>query len=68
MSGHSIPACEQRYPPGCPDPDWCSGNGLCYWNCTAGPDDDLIEAERASAHRVSEELAEMSKPTPGGGE
>jgi len=28
-----IPADLTRHPPGCPDPDWCSGNGLCYWDC-----------------------------------
>lgn len=28
-----------RHPPGCPDADWCSGNGLCYWNCE-GPEDE----------------------------
>jgi hypothetical protein len=22
-----------RHPPGCPDSDWCSGNGMCYWDC-----------------------------------
>jgi hypothetical protein len=28
-----IPADERRYPPGCPDGDWCRGNRICYWNC-----------------------------------
>lgn len=28
-----IPADRQRHPSGCPDPDWCSGNRICYWNC-----------------------------------
>jgi hypothetical protein len=27
-----------RYPPGCPDPDWCSGNGVCYWRCNDNED------------------------------
>ena len=22
-----------RHPPGCPDGDWCNGNGVCYWRC-----------------------------------
>lgn len=33
-----IPADEQRYPYGCPDPEWCRGNRLCYWKCQADPD------------------------------
>jgi hypothetical protein len=37
------PALEQRHPPGCPDPDWCRGNG-CYWDCLADPDADLTIA------------------------
>lgn len=37
----SIPADQQRYPPRCPDPDWCRGSKLCYWHCVARPDDDL---------------------------
>lgn len=32
MADTKNPADEQRYPPGCPDPDWCRGNG-CYWDC-----------------------------------
>ena len=27
-----------RHPPGCPDSDWCRGNGVCYWDCQADPD------------------------------
>lgn len=37
-----IPADSRRYPVGCPDPDWCRGNRLCYWDCTADPD-EIIE-------------------------
>ena len=37
----SIPADTQRYPFGCPDPEWCRGNRCCYWECTAEPDEDL---------------------------
>lgn len=29
-----------RHPPGCPDSDWCSGNGVCYWDCQGDPDAD----------------------------
>ena len=32
-----IPADTQRYPSGCPDPDWCRGNRACWWGCR---DDD----------------------------
>lgn len=34
-----IPADKQRHPFGCPDPEWCRGNRLCYWHCNAEPDD-----------------------------
>lgn len=36
-----------RHPPGCPDSDWCAGNGVCYWDCQAGPggDDDEPRGE-----------------------
>lgn len=27
-----------RHPPGCPDSDWCSGNGCCFWDCQGDPD------------------------------
>ena len=37
----SIPADTQRYPFGCPDPEWCRGNRCCYWDCKAEPDEDL---------------------------
>jgi hypothetical protein len=30
-----------RHPPGCPDSDWCSGNGVCYWRCQDDGQDDL---------------------------
>lgn len=39
---HRVPAHERRYPPGCPDGDWCRGNNVCYWNCK-GDSDDLHE-------------------------
>jgi hypothetical protein len=32
------PSLEQRHPPGCPDPEWCRGNG-CYWRCTCAGDE-----------------------------
>jgi hypothetical protein len=35
-----IPAHKRRYPPGCPDPDWCAGNNVCYWECSRGPDQE----------------------------
>jgi hypothetical protein len=28
-----IPAMASRHPPGCPDPDFCRGNGICHWDC-----------------------------------
>lgn len=28
-----IPADTIRHPSGCPDPDWCVGNRVCYWDC-----------------------------------
>jgi hypothetical protein len=34
-----IPAELTRYPPGCPDPDWCTGNGVCHWRCNEVEDD-----------------------------
>jgi hypothetical protein len=40
-----VPALERRYPPGCPDPDWCGGNNVCYWDCLRGPYDDLDESD-----------------------
>ena len=46
------PARERRYPPGCPDPDWCSANG-CWWDCQ-GEDAERLdreERERAAARR-----------------
>lgn len=30
-----------RHPPGCPDADWCSGNGVCHWDCQ-GSDDTCL--------------------------
>ena len=39
--GYRVPALERRYPPGCPDPDWCAGNNVCYLGMYArGPDLD----------------------------
>ena len=32
------PSLEQRYPPGCHDPDWCRGNG-CWWKCWCAGDE-----------------------------
>ena len=36
-----LPANVNRYPPRCPDPDWCRCNHVCYWDCrghaTAAP-------------------------------
>lgn len=34
-----IPAELTRYPSGCPDPDWCTGNGVCHWRCNEVEDD-----------------------------
>lgn len=51
MAMRKIPADEQRYPPGCPDPDWCAGNRVCYWDCNGEIADAYeqreLEAERA---------------------
>lgn len=33
MTVAPIPADRRRYPPDCPDPDWCRGNRSCYWRC-----------------------------------
>lgn len=38
-----IPAREKRYPPGCPDPDWCISNKGCYWNCRDDGTDHIGE-------------------------
>ena len=35
-----------RHPPGCPDSDWCSGHGVCYWDCQGDPDADLARRWR----------------------
>lgn len=32
-SARRIPADDRRYPPGCPDGDWCRGNRMCFWDC-----------------------------------
>lgn len=34
-----IPASLRRYPPGCSDPDFCSGNGICRWDCQGSGDE-----------------------------
>lgn len=39
-----VPALERRHPPGCPDADWCAGNGVCYWDCLGMDDDEWEEA------------------------
>jgi hypothetical protein len=52
-----IPADDRRDPPGCPDPDWCRGNRLCYWHCKARPDDVL---------ELREEVARFARGTWGG--
>jgi hypothetical protein len=36
-----IPADEQTYPAGCPDPDWCRRNEFCYWHCKNNKRTDL---------------------------
>jgi hypothetical protein len=39
-----VPAIDQRFPPrGCPDPDWCRGNNVCYWDCSRNFDIDSEE-------------------------
>lgn len=32
------PSLEQRHPPGCPDAEWCRGNG-CWWKCWCAGDE-----------------------------
>jgi hypothetical protein len=39
-----VAARRRRYPPGCPDADWCAGNNLCYWNCEGRRDVDETDA------------------------
>ena len=34
-----------RHPPGCPDVDWCAGNGVCYWGCQDTDDDVPLPEE-----------------------
>jgi hypothetical protein len=63
------PADLQRYPPGCPDPDWCSGNRVCYWACeTAGweewdmPHEPPTPAERDALRKdMSRRVAMMGR-------
>ncbi len=52
MTAPRVPALETRYPGGCPDPDWCSGNGCCYWDCSG---------ERAAADEEKEYAAEIAE-------
>jgi hypothetical protein len=40
MTPRPNPADERRYPVGCPDADWCRGNG-CFWNCQGDPDEGV---------------------------
>ena len=43
-----IPADVMNYPPGCPDPIWCSGNRLCYWQCfLTGLEENDVDVEIA---------------------
>ena len=35
-SAPPLPYQRWRHPPGCPDGDWCRGNGVCYWDCHEG--------------------------------
>jgi hypothetical protein len=49
-----IPANRMRHPPGCPDADWCRGNGVCYWDCAEtrhDPADDIAAAPAREAER-----------------
>lgn len=49
------PSLEQRYPPGCSDPEWCRGNG-CWWKCWCAGDEfcDCDECQRFYANQPKE--------------
>ena len=49
-----VPALKQSHPPGCPDPDWCAGNGVCYWDCTGRQADEYEERLAAEAQPKAE--------------
>lgn len=49
----TIPADKRRYPPGCPDPDWCRGNRACWWDCTGERTEALIAAEDEREERIN---------------
>lgn len=40
------PWLRHRHPPGCPDGDFCAGNGVCFWGCVDdGLDDSGLDAQ-----------------------
>jgi len=56
-----VPADGTRYPTGCPDPDWCRGNRVCYWRCQADPDEDLHPENRMHA-TIIKQIDELVRP------
>lgn len=62
MTVAPIPADRRRYPPDCPDPDWCRGNRSCYWRCNADDGDVLLTwADVAAANREDAEPPAQGK-------
>jgi hypothetical protein len=37
----NLPYIRWRNPPGCPDSNFCNGNGTCYWDCQGDPDEGM---------------------------
>ncbi len=57
-----VPALEQRHPPGCPDPDWCAGNNVCYWRCSVPFDiDSEYDCEADSRGSWRDAIAELKR-------
>jgi hypothetical protein len=56
-----VPAQEQRYPPLCPDPDYCVGNNMCFWDCEADPDAGIEPGPEPSPKQCSEHTSEQSR-------
>lgn len=50
-----VPAMRERYPAGCPDPDYCCGNGRCFWACVYGEEDEKYWREIFEEDRQREE-------------
>lgn len=41
LGDRCLPTDEWRYPPDCPDADFCAGNRICMWRCQdSGEGDD----------------------------